>query len=179
MKKKIKLGAMIVVVSFMIVNNNQIAKSPKVKIKTLEPTKTSEPQIIINPTIQPTQTITPKPKETKIASRSINTLSDRGYKSLGLFKITKYCACSICCGESACGITFTGTRVKNNYTVAVDPRVIPLGSILAIDGIRYRAEDTGSAVKGRIIDIYTSSHVEAERFGVAYKNVYIKSNEVK
>lgn len=70
------------------------------------------------------------------------------------------------CGKSRnhpeYGITRTGTRATPKKTVAVDPNTIPLGSLLYIEfpneenkrnGI-YVAEDTGSAVKGDIIDIY-------------------------
>src|SRR5262249_1073521 len=42
-------------------------------------------------------------------------------------------------------------------TVAVDPRVIPLGSLLLIegfDGMVFVAEDTGGAVRGNVIDVW-------------------------
>ena len=53
------------------------------------------------------------------------------------------------------GITFTGTEATVGRTVAVDPAVIPLGSWLYIQGIGWRrAEDTGKAVKGLIVDVY-------------------------
>lgn len=53
------------------------------------------------------------------------------------------------------GITYTGTKATIGRTVAVDPVFIPLGSWLYIEGFGWRrAEDTGSAVRGNIIDIY-------------------------
>ena len=70
------------------------------------------------------------------------------------------------CGKSRnhpeYGITASGIRAKTNRTVAVDPKVIPLGTYLYIEfpeeysdrnGI-YVAEDTGSAIKGNKIDIF-------------------------
>jgi uncharacterized protein YabE (DUF348 family) len=49
--------------------------------------------------------------------------------------------------------TATGTTVKKG-TVAVDPSVIPLGTQMYIPGYGYGwAEDTGGAVKGKIIDL--------------------------
>jgi 3D (Asp-Asp-Asp) domain-containing protein len=53
------------------------------------------------------------------------------------------------------GITYTGTKATVGRTVAVDPAVIQLGSWLYIQGIGWRrAEDTGKAVKGLIVDVY-------------------------
>lgn len=51
------------------------------------------------------------------------------------------------------GTTATGTTVRKG-TVAVDPRVIPLGTRMYIPGYGYGvAEDTGGAISGRIIDL--------------------------
>lgn len=64
------------------------------------------------------------------------------------------------------GITFSGTRVKEGQTIAVDPKVIPLGWWVYIEGYGFRrAEDKGSAVKGKIIDIYYEDSDKARKFG--------------
>ena len=68
--------------------------------------------------------------------------------SLGEFAITHYCACSRCCGKSD-GVTATGTQATAGRTIAVDPKVIPLGTEVIIDGQSYIAEDTGGAIKGQ------------------------------
>jgi len=68
------------------------------------------------------------------------------------------------------GITKSGT-VARSGVVAVDPEVIPLGSVVQIEsaypGITgyYLAEDTGSAVKGKIVDIWMSDYDAAIQFG--------------
>jgi 3D (Asp-Asp-Asp) domain-containing protein len=70
-------------------------------------------------------------------------------------------------GDSGYGKTFTGTTVSEGRTIAVDPKVIPLGWWVYIEGIGFRrAEDTGSAVKGQKIDVYYDSHEYANRFGL-------------
>lgn len=93
---------------------------------------------------------------------------------LGKFKITHYCACTKCCGKNACGITASGKPVEENKTIAVDPSVIKLGSQVYIDGYGYmEAQDTGSAIKGNIIDVYIPDHQEALKLGVVYKDVYL------
>jgi uncharacterized protein YabE (DUF348 family) len=73
------------------------------------------------------------------------------------------------------GRTATGVRATEGRTVAVDPNVIPLGWWVYIEGVGYRrAEDTGGAIKGSIIDVYIESSSEARRFGRKRgKTVYI------
>ena len=93
---------------------------------------------------------------------------------LGNFKITHYCACKKCCGPNAQGITASGKKVQEGKTIAVDPKVIKLGSQVYIDGYgEYEAQDTGSAIKGNIIDVYIADHNEALKLGVQYKDVYL------
>lgn len=65
------------------------------------------------------------------------------------------------------GITASGTKANVRRTVAVDPAVIPLGSILYIDGLGWRvAEDTGGGVRGRHIDVLLGDERTAIQFGV-------------
>ena len=89
-----------------------------------------------------------------------------------VFKATAYCSCEKCCDKDPSdewyGITATGKRARWG-TVAVDRRVIRLGSKLRIEGFPntiFRAEDVGSAIKGNHIDVWFPSHREALKFGV-------------
>ncbi|MBQ3053771.1 MAG: DUF348 domain-containing protein [Clostridia bacterium] len=66
--------------------------------------------------------------------------------------------------------------------VAVDPRVIPLGTRLYIQSLDGKpdygyaiAADTGGAIKGNIIDLWVSSYAEACANGVRRMRVYILS----
>lgn len=62
--------------------------------------------------------------------------------------------------------TATGTTVAEGRTIAVDPNVIPLGWWVYIEGYGYRkAEDTGSAIKGKKIDMYYDRLSTALNFG--------------
>jgi 3D (Asp-Asp-Asp) domain-containing protein len=64
-------------------------------------------------------------------------------------------------------ITATGTTARAGRTVAVDPKVIPLGSRVFIEGVGERiAEDVGGGVKGHHIDVYLGTVPQAFRFGV-------------
>lgn len=76
------------------------------------------------------------------------------------------------------GITSTGARAKRNpngySTIAVDPRVIPLGSRLWVDGYGYAiAEDIGGAIKGNKIDLYFHSSSEMWNWGARSVDIYI------
>jgi 3D (Asp-Asp-Asp) domain-containing protein len=58
--------------------------------------------------------------------------------------------------------------------VAVDPRVIPLGTRLYIDGYGYAtAEDIGGAIKGNRIDLFFESNRDCDRWGLRRTKVYI------
>lgn len=77
------------------------------------------------------------------------------------FVATAYCACEKCCGEWAINrkgpvVGSTGMELIPKYSIAVDPNIIPYGSIL-VDSIgnEYRADDCGGAIKGNHIDIYS------------------------
>ena len=91
--------------------------------------------------------------------------------------ITHYDVCEQCCGK-ADGITASGAHATPYSTVAVDPSVIPLGAVLLVDygdgaGLRrYRAEDTGDAIKGNRIDLCVGSHAEALQLGRRTATVY-------
>jgi uncharacterized protein YabE (DUF348 family)/3D (Asp-Asp-Asp) domain-containing protein len=77
------------------------------------------------------------------------------------------------------GMTYSGTRVTEGRTIAVDPKVIPIGWWVYIEGIGFRrAEDIGSGVKGNMIDVYYENEDYAKRFGMkrGYK-VYIVGKE--
>ena len=59
-------------------------------------------------------------------------------------------------------------------TIAVDPRVIPLGSKVRMNGKEYIAEDTGGAIKGKRIDLFVDSHSEAMKFGKKLIEIYVE-----
>lgn len=58
--------------------------------------------------------------------------------------------------------------------IAVDPRVIPLGTWLWIKGYGLaQACDTGGAIKGRTVDLFMNSESACRRWGIRYPRVYI------
>ena len=82
-------------------------------------------------------------------------------------------------GDRGWGITASGTRARPGV-VAVDPKVIPLGTTLyiqSLDGSKDYgfaiAEDKGGAIKGNRIDLFYDSNSEAMNFGRRQVKVYI------
>lgn len=137
---------------------------------------------------QPSESITETVEPTEQAmslEAAAEPASEPELIELGEFKTTAYCTCVKCCGvwsqehPSRVGTdyvqkTASGTIPTAGRTVSVDTEIIPFGTVLVIDGHEYIAEDTGSAVKGQITDIYFSTHEAAREYGVQYKTIYIK-----
>lgn len=82
-------------------------------------------------------------------------------------------------GDKYYGITASGTQVRPGV-VAVDPKVIPLGTKLYIestDGTAdygfASAEDTGGSIKGNKIDLFFQTPEEVRKFGRRTVKVYV------
>ncbi len=88
---------------------------------------------------------------------------------------------SHCTGFNNDGYTSTGIiavagegTLANPHIIAVDPSVIPLKSLVFIEGYGFaRAEDTGSAINGSSIDLLFNQHHDAYMFGRKTLKVYI------
>ena len=102
-------------------------------------------------------------------------------------KATAYCLCKKCCGKNpshpAYGITASGLKITPGTgmkVVASDPKVIPLGTNVYIEGLYGASDygyaivaDTGSAIKNLKIDLYMDTHQMALNWGVKTVRVYI------
>ncbi|MGN1026664.1 MAG: NlpC/P60 family protein [Faecousia sp.] len=81
-------------------------------------------------------------------------------------EVTHYCACSICCGSNADGITASGKPVARGM-VAMSS-YYPFGTQIMINGVMYTVEDRGgSGIENDIhrVDIFVPDHNEALRLG--------------
>lgn len=100
------------------------------------------------------------------------------------YEATHYTAkCKGCSGVTATGLNVSHTIYSPDgfRIVAVDPRVIPLGTKLQItyaNGVTFKAvaADTGGAIKGKKIDILVASKEEAYRLGRVPVTVRILNN---
>lgn len=82
-------------------------------------------------------------------------------------------------GDPGYGITYSGMKAREGV-VAVDPKVIPLGTRMYIEGVGKApdygfaiAGDIGSAVKGNRIDLYYENKQKVGRYGIKNVKVYI------
>ncbi len=90
--------------------------------------------------------------------------------SLGVFTITGYTNHDA--GMNGRGITRSGEPARWGI-VAVDPRIIPLGAKVGIEGMgAFEAADTGGGVRGRHIDVWYPSRGEALAHGVQEREVW-------
>lgn len=95
------------------------------------------------------------------------------FENLGRFRITYYCNCDEC-SEGYGRLTSTGHICYSDYTIAVDPDVIPYGTTVYINGNEYYADDCGGGINGNEIDIYVDHHELTTKNGVDYYDVFVK-----
>ena len=83
---------------------------------------------------------------------------------VGEFTITAYCteAYPHICGTGS-GITKSGAPVTPGVTVAADLSVLPLGTVVYIEGVGVRVvQDTGGALQGQHLDVAVNgTHADA------------------
>jgi 3D (Asp-Asp-Asp) domain-containing protein len=113
----------------------------------------------------------------EVAHITIEELKSKEYKLvyLGTFKLTHYCPGfhGEPCGTGD-GLTATGTKVTPGRTIAVDPKVIPYGTEVYIEGYGWHvAEDCGGAIKGNHIDVAMESHDAAMSSGIKHGGVWL------
>lgn len=105
---------------------------------------------------------------TKPVTTTVNTASD--IYTMRATAYTAYC-------EGCSGITANGTDIRSNpnlKVIAVDPRVIPLGTKVWVEGYGEAiAADTGGAIKGNKIDVFIPSDGQARNWGVRTVTVKI------
>ena len=115
-----------------------------------------------------------KPAPTRSSNVRVNksTSTDSNKRLLGTFKSTAYDD-SVQSQGKWVGQTATGLKPQRGV-IAVDPKVIPLGTKLYIEGYGNAvAGDTGGAIKGNRVDLFMSSRKECMSWGRRDVKVWI------
>lgn len=112
-------------------------------------------------------------KEAAVKPKKKKKKRDDENEYLGEFVLTAYCPCHEC-SEGYGRHTATGASARSNWTIAVDPDIIPYGTHVIIDGNEYVAQDCGGGVNGNHIDVFFDTHSETLEFGKKRAKVYKK-----
>ena len=96
------------------------------------------------------------------------------FQKLGRFKLSWYSPKELGKEKPEQLHTSTGKIPKEGRTIAVDPKVIPYGSIVYIqDYGLFVAEDCGGAIKQNRIDVFTTNHSKAIQMGHKVAHVWL------
>lgn len=110
-----------------------------------------------------------------VASRgqSVDLSSGQKGRYLGVFHATAYDDTPQSQGKWV-GQTATGVKPQHGV-IAVDPKVIPLGTKLWVEGYgNCIAGDTGGAIKGKRLDLFFSNRQDVMTWGRKNVKVYIR-----
>ncbi len=136
--------------------------------------------------VEPKENVNQSVVEVKQEEPKVEEVPSEYVKCIDM-KATAYCLCRKCCGKSpnssGYGVTASGLKIvpgNNMKVIAVDPKVIPLGTKVYVQGLYGAndygyavAADTGGAIKNKKIDLYMDTHQMALNWGVKNVKVYI------
>ena len=154
-------------------------KNVKIK-KVFENDKLVSENVIEEETIEkPIPKIVEKGTKNRLASSRGSTRYKKAITMTATAYDLSYESCGKRPGDKYYGITASGTKARVG-AVAVDPKVIPLGTKLyveSLDGTKdygfCTAEDTGGAIKNNRIDLFFNTAQEVKNFGRRKVKVYI------
>lgn len=148
-------------------------KEENKNLKIIIEQKEKEKQEIIDTKSKEIEELNNKNKE---LSNKLSTLPSRGESASSgkeiYMQATGYTAyCNGCSGTTATGINLRSN--PNQKVIAVDPKIIPLGTKVHVEGYGYAvAADTGGAIKGNKIDLFFPEKQTAINWG--RQNVKVK-----
>ena len=100
------------------------------------------------------------------------SLASSAVKEITVTSTAYTASCEGCSGTTRMGVDLK--KYDDAKLIAVDPNVIPLGSIVEVEGYGQAiAADTGGAIKGNRIDVFIASEADALTWGRKQVNVKI------
>lgn len=95
-------------------------------------------------------------------------------------RVTGYCSCSKCCGKHSDGITASNHRIRTGDTFVAADKFYGFGTQMVIPGYSndrvVTVQDRGKAIKGNRLDVFFDSHSQAQKWGVRYLDVLVKTD---
>ncbi|MEE1130650.1 MAG: 3D domain-containing protein [Caryophanon sp.] len=111
--------------------------------------------------------IVPSAKASTATSKPATAQKPADTRKFKTLRVTATAYTAYCTGCS--GVTATGINLRKNpnqKVIAVDPRIIPLGSKVWVEGYGEAiAGDTGGAIKGNKIDLFMKTKNSAYKWG--------------
>lgn len=96
-------------------------------------------------------------------------------------RVTGYCACAKCCGKYSDGITASNHRIQKGDVFVAADKFYRFGTDMIIPGYNnakpVEVRDRGRAIKGNKLDLYFDTHSQAQKWGVKYLDVLVKTGE--
>ena len=152
--------------------------------KVKAPERVERADLIVKITVTPTPTATPSPTPSPTATPTPVIYEEITVKvmykeSLGSYFITSYCPYE--CGgswQTASGATCHRAdyedRLKDPTTCAIDRKIHSFGDLFYIEEFDrvFIAEDTGSAVKNKHLDLFYIDYSDVVSFPTGYYEVY-------
>jgi 3D (Asp-Asp-Asp) domain-containing protein len=153
-------------------NKRHVASTPAAPLQAID-TITVEP-----PALAAAELLRDAPVQTPVKATNLSQ-STKHSRSMWML-VTAYCPCSICCGESAHGVTASGKRISYNHSrfVAADTSLLPFGTKLRIPGYNnarpVEVIDRGGAIEGNHIDVFFRTHDQALEWGKRWMKVAVE-----
>jgi 3D (Asp-Asp-Asp) domain-containing protein len=184
-----QLGKLVTTYHVLFLHDEEYSRELVSEVVEVEP----QTEIIRVGTAEPTPIPTPSPVPAPAAQSAPNanagvssgfslgaraaSIASLNYSRMIRMESTAYTSGFQCTGkrpgDPGYGITASGMHVQRGV-VAVDPRIIPLGTRLYVDGYGFAiAADTGGAIRGYKIDVFMYNLSDALVWGRRAVNVYI------
>lgn len=134
-------------------------------------------QLEIEKSVQLDELLSQTNSQLEIANTTIADLKSEEYELVyvGNFRYTYYCdeRYEHICGYGK-GLTASGKPTEVGWTVAADTSVLPMGSIIYVEGLGFReVMDRGGGVNGNHIDILLPTHNECFKQSLVSGGIWI------
>lgn len=106
---------------------------------------------------------------------------DKEHWQIVRMRVTGYCSCPKCCGKFSDGRTASNRRIRKGDVFVAADKFYRFGTDMIIPGYNnaqpVEVQDRGRVIKGNRLDLYFDTHGQAQKWGVKYLDVLVKTGE--